>query len=71
MNSEEFYEYFSKLQDELPKCTNVEAEEFVNNDNFDSDGVYEELYIPITVSESVVKELKQDKAPGNDNLLNE
>ena len=60
INIEEFYEYFSKLQDEIPKSTNVEAEEFVNNHNFDSDGVYEELDVPITVSElmSVVKELK-------------
>ena len=60
MNSEEFYEYFSKLQDEIPKSTNVEAEEFVNNHNFDSDGVYEKLDVPITVSELmyVVKELK-------------
>jgi len=29
INIEEFYEYFSKLQDELPKSTNIEAEEFV------------------------------------------
>ena len=73
INIEEFYEYFSKLQDELPKSTNIEAEQFVKNHSFDSDGVYEELDVPITVSElmCVVKELKQNKAPGNDSLLNE
>lgn len=71
---EDFHTYFKTLQDEIFKVVNNEAEEFCDNHDFNAYGCrFEELDVPVTVAElsSVVKKLKNNKASGNDLLLNE
>ncbi|KAL4219933.1 hypothetical protein ACF0H5_020345 [Mactra antiquata] len=71
---EDFYQYFSSLQNDLQKVTNQEAENFCSYQNFNESSCrFEELDIPITVLEikKVINGLKRNKAYSIDNLLNE
>ena len=71
---EEFYQYFSTLQNDLPNATEAESEEFCDCNDFDTaDYNYQELDKPITVQEieSAIRALKRQKAFAGDMLINE
>ena len=74
ITNEAFYNYFSTLDENLPNASNVDADFFCNNYDFDTDDCsFEELDKPITVSEieKSIKSLKKNKAYAGDLLLNE
>ena len=74
INLNDFYKYFSQLNDDLSGTTVPEAEEFCASgaDSCD-DPSFEELDIAITFEEieTVIKALKRSKSSGLDGLLNE
>ena len=69
-----FFDYFSKMQQELSHVQNDESEDFCSNYDFDSsDCNFSELDCPITAQEirEVVQNLKRNKSFSGDQLLNE
>lgn len=74
IQTDDFLKYFSELQSDINSVTNDEAEDFVSNHDFNDTNTcnLEELDLPISVAEveSVIKNLKRNKAFGNDLLLN-
>ena len=69
-----FKEHFANLSNDLSNCYNEDAEYFCTHHDFNNLSTCNtEFDQPITVSEihSAVKSLKRNKAPGNDQLLNE
>lgn len=70
----EFFEYFSNLQNNLSTAQDPESEDFCLNNDFNSyDCNFEELDRPITAQEIqlVIRSLKNNKSCGTDQLLNE
>ena len=71
----EFFDYFSKMQQDLATVLDEESEEFVKNNNASSvdENNFEELDKPITVFEieTVIRSLKRNKSAAGDQLLNE
>ncbi|MEW8546452.1 MAG: reverse transcriptase family protein, partial [Candidatus Thiodiazotropha sp.] len=71
---QDFFTHFQGLSLEINNVTNDEAEDFNTEHDFDkTDTVFEELDREITVEEvkAAINLLKQCKAPGRDNILNE
>ena len=71
---QDFFEYFSKMQEDLNNVQNLESELFCQNIDFDSqDCNFEELDQPVTFEEVkvVIRSLKKNKSFGGDQLLNE
>ena len=74
ISADEFFNYFSTLENDIFTCENKEAEEFCSQHDFNTnESSNEELDKEITISEilSSVKRLKSGKAHGSDCLLNE
>ena len=71
----EFFDYFSSMQQDLATVHDEETEELIlNDDAFSSnDSNFEELDKPITVKEieTVIRSLKRNKSAAGDELLNE
>ena len=70
---DEFFNYFSTLENGIFQTINREAEDFCAKYNFDSPDFDNELDYPITQEEilKAVRKLKRNKAYGKDCLLNE
>ena len=74
ISAEEFFNYFSTLENDIFTCENDEAEEFRSQHDFSVDELFnDDLDKEITISEilSSAKKLKSGKAHGADCLLNE
>ena len=74
LSLEEFYNYFRNLANDINIVNNEEAEQFCTSNDFNkNDPVFEELDSSITAAEveKCMNSLKQGKACGTDNLLNE
>ena len=70
---EDFFDYFSNLEDDIFTCRNDECEHFCQNQNFNNSSINDEFDRPISSEEilQAVKRLKTNKAYGIDCLLNE
>ena len=70
---EQFFDYFSNLEDNILRCNHEEAENFCENHDFNNIDFCEDLDFSISYDEIVnaAKKLKPNKAYGNDCLLNE
>ena len=74
ISQQDFFEYFSKMQQDLNNVQDVESEHFCQTNDFDSqDCNFEELDKPITFEEvkEVISSLKRNKSFAGDKLLNE
>ena len=74
MSCDEFYGYFSNLENNIFSVIDHETETLISREDFVStDAVHEDLDNPISIEEvsNAIKSLKSNKAPGNDDLLNE
>ena len=74
LSLEEFYNHFRNLANDINIVNNEEAEQFCTSNDFNkNDPVFEELDSSITAAEveKCMNSLKQGKACGTDNLLNE
>ena len=74
ISCDEFYGYFSNLENNIFSVIDHETETVISREDFAStDAVYEDIDNPISIEEvsNAIKSLKSNKAPGNDDLLNE